>query len=47
MDRDGIKEELKHCICTVVIVGLDANHQSALAINEFMYYDLPLNQTYS
>jgi len=47
MDRGGAKEELKHCICAVIVVGLDANYQSTLSINECMDYDLPSNQTYA
>ena len=45
MDRDGIKEEPKHCICTVVIVGSHANYQSTLAVDKCMDYNFPLNQT--
>jgi len=45
MDEGSIKEELKNRICTVVIMGSDADHQSTLAINESMDHNLPPNQT--
>lgn len=44
MDGGGIKEELEHRVCAVVVVGSDANYQSTLAVNKCMDYNLPSNQ---
>ena len=43
MNLDSIEEELEYSICTIVIVGSDANHQSSLAIDESVDYNLPPN----
>jgi hypothetical protein len=43
VDGGGIEEEPKHRICTVVIIGSDANHQSTLAINKCVDHNLPSN----
>ena len=40
----GVKEEPKHCVCTVVIMGSDANYQLILAVDKCMDYNFPLNQ---
>ena len=45
MDGDGIKEELEHSVCTVVVTGPNPNYKSTLPINECMDDYLPPNQT--
>lgn len=43
---DGLQEEIKNCLCAVVVGDSESSNQLRLAIDEGMDYKLVLDQAY-
>ena len=43
---NNVKKEIKNCLGTIIVTGVDASNESGETVDESVYDNFPTNETY-